>query len=62
MARECAICGKGPNIGRSVSHSQRRTPKKWNANVQKIRAIVNGSPQNIYVCTKCIKSGKVVKA
>ncbi len=62
MSRECAICGKGPKFGSNVSHSHRKTPKKWSANVQKIRIIKEGSPQNVFVCTKCIKSGKVVRA
>jgi large subunit ribosomal protein L28 len=46
----------------SVSHSHRRTKRRWNPNVQRVRAIVNGSPKRLYVCTSCIKAGKVVKA
>jgi large subunit ribosomal protein L28 len=46
----------------SVSHSHRRTKRRWSPNIQKIRAVVNGSPKRVSVCTGCIKSGKVVKA
>jgi large subunit ribosomal protein L28 len=46
----------------SVSHSHRRTKRRWNPNIQRIRAQVNGSTKRVNVCTSCIKSGKVVKA
>lgn len=62
MARKCAICGKGPMSGNHVSHSHRLTRRRFNVNVQKVRAIVNGSVQNIYACTKCLKANKVKRA
>jgi len=62
MARKCVVCGKGPMSGHNVSHSHRVTPRKFNANVQKVRAIIDGSPKNVYVCTKCMKAHKVVRA
>ena len=46
----------------SVSHSHRRTKRRWNPNIQRIRAIVSGSPKRLNVCTSCIKAGKVTKA
>lgn len=33
MARKCAISGKGPQFGNNVSHSHKKTRKKWNANI-----------------------------
>jgi large subunit ribosomal protein L28 len=45
----------------SVSHSHRRTKRRWNPNIQRIRALINGSPKRINVCTSCIKAGKVQK-
>jgi large subunit ribosomal protein L28 len=62
MASVCEVCGKGPSWGMSVSHSHRRTKRRWNPNIQRIRALVQGSPKRVNVCTSCIKSGKVVKA
>ncbi len=62
MAAVCEICGKGPSWGMSVSHSHVRTKRRWNPNIQRVRAIVKGSPKRLYVCTACIKSGKVVKS
>jgi large subunit ribosomal protein L28 len=61
MASVCEVCGKRPIFGKSLSHSHRRTNRRWNPNVQKVRAIVNGSPQRLNVCTSCLKAGKVQK-
>jgi large subunit ribosomal protein L28 len=61
MASVCDVCGKKPQFGMRVSHSHRRTKRRWNPNVQRIRAIVDGSPKRIHVCTSCLKAGKVQK-
>jgi large subunit ribosomal protein L28 len=45
----------------SISHSHRRTKRRWNPNVQRVRAIVDGSPKRVTACTSCIRAGKVVK-
>ena len=44
MAAVCDICGKKPFFGKRVSHSHRRTNRRWDPNVQRVRAVVNGSP------------------
>ena len=62
MAAVCEICGRHPGFGMKVSHSHRRSKRRWVPNVQKIRALVNGSPQRVHVCTKCLKAGKVTRA
>ena len=61
MASVCEVCGKAPIFGKKISHSHRRTNRRWNANVQRVRAIVDGSPRRLHVCTSCIKSGKIQK-
>ena len=61
MAAVCDICGKHPGFGMKVSFSHKRSPRRWNPNIQRVRAIVNGSPQRLHVCTGCIKAGKVTK-
>ena len=61
VAAVCDICGKHPSFGMRLSHSHRRTKRRWNPNVQKVRAIVNGSPKRLHVCTSCLKAGKVQK-
>jgi large subunit ribosomal protein L28 len=62
MAAVCELCGKRPSFGMSISHSHRRTKRRWNPNIQRIRAVVDGSPRRIHVCTSCIRAGKVTKA
>jgi large subunit ribosomal protein L28 len=61
MAATCEVCGKKPSFGMSVSHSHRRTKRRWNPNIQRIRAVVGGSTRRIDVCTSCIRAGKVQK-
>ncbi len=59
---KCAICNKGPLFGNAVSHSHRRSNRKWNANVKSVRVKVNGGARKMYVCTSCLRSGKVERA
>jgi large subunit ribosomal protein L28 len=61
VAAVCDICGKGPGFGNSISHSHRRTPRRWNPNIQVVHATVNGTPKRLRVCTSCIKAGKVTR-
>jgi large subunit ribosomal protein L28 len=62
MAKICTSCGKGPAFGQSRSHSMRATKRRFEPNLQKVRAIVDGAPRRVYVCTRCLKAGKVQKA
>ena len=59
MAAVCEVCGKHPSWGMSVSHSHRRTKRRWNPNIQRVRALVDGAPKRVHVCTGCIKSGNI---
>ena len=61
MSRVCAICGKGKATGNNVSHSNRKTKRNFEANVQKVSVEVNGKSTNQYLCTKCIKTSKKSK-
>jgi large subunit ribosomal protein L28 len=40
----------------------RATKRRFDPNLQKVRLLINGSPQRQYVCTRCLKAGKVQKA
>ncbi|HAU31681.1 MAG TPA: 50S ribosomal protein L28 [Desulfotomaculum sp.] len=62
MARKCTICGKGIEVGMKVSHSHIRTKKTWAANLQRVKAVIDGAPKRILVCTRCLRSGKVKRA
>lgn len=61
MAKRCEICGKGPMVGNHVSHAHNLTKRRWLPNLKKIRAQIDGRVKRILVCTRCIKSGRVVK-
>ncbi len=62
MPRQCHICGKSTVFGRSVSHAHNVTRRAFKPNLQRVRALVDGSVRRILVCTRCLRSGKVVKA
>jgi large subunit ribosomal protein L28 len=59
---KCAICGKGPNFGNSVSHANNKSRKVWKPNVQRVKTVDKGTVRRVRVCTQCIKSGRVSKA
>ena len=61
MPKVCAICGKGPVFGNSVSHSHKATKRRWNPNLQRIKAATKAGTKRICVCKRCIRSGKVKK-
>ncbi len=62
MAFKCEICGKGPLVGNQVSHANNKTKKRTLPNLQRVRALVDGSHRRMRVCTRCLKAGKVTKA
>ena len=62
MAKRCDICNKETSTGSNVSHSNRKTKREWKPNIQKVRALKDGSVKRINVCTRCIRAGKVNRA
>jgi len=61
MSKVCEICGKKPVVGSNVSHAHNVTKRRFNPNLQSVRALDKGRPKKMVVCTTCIKSGRVVK-
>jgi len=60
---KCYVCGKTTRIGRSLTFSAESNPRKFKPNLQRVKALLpDGTVKRIYVCTKCLKAGKVVKA
>ena len=59
---KCEICGKGVSFGIKVSHSHRRANKMWKPNIRSVRAIVDGTPKKVSVCSRCLRSNKVQRA
>jgi large subunit ribosomal protein L28 len=62
VPKVCYVCGKGPAFGHSRSHSMVASKRRFNPNLQKVRIEVAGAPLREYVCTRCLKAGKVQKA
>ena len=62
MSKVCEICGKKPMFGNNVSHANNKTRRRFNPNLQNVRAIKSGQVKKMMVCTSCIKAGNVVKA
>ena len=61
MAKQCEICGKGSVTGRSVSHAHNVSSRKFQANLQRVRVHRDGSTRRAWVCTRCLRTGKVEK-
>ena len=62
MAKVCVSCGKGPSFGNNRSHSMVATRRRFDPNLQKVRILDGKTPVRAYVCTRCLKAGKVTKA
>ncbi len=62
MAKVCEVCGKKPVYGHNVSHAHNITNRRWNPNLQSVRAVVDGKMKRMKVCASCIKQGRVRKA
>jgi large subunit ribosomal protein L28 len=75
MAKICEICGKKPVAGNKISRrglSKKSggvginltgiTKRRFMPNLQRIKAIIEGTVKTIRVCTRCLKAQKVMKA
>ncbi len=61
MAKHCEICGKTPVYGRTHSHANNVRSRRFEPNLQTVRANMNGTHRRISACTRCIRSNKVTK-
>lgn len=62
MSRVCEMTGKGAMKGKKVSHSNRKSNKVWNANIQKVTMVVDGVKRKVRVSTKYLKTIKKQEA
>ena len=60
MSKQCAFCGKKPQTGNYVSHSNIKTKRVFNPNLQNVRHQF-GTVRHMNVCTRCLRSGLVTK-
>ena len=61
MSNVCEICGKRRMVGNKVSHSNRKSKRVQQPNIQSVRVVKGGSTVRMRVCTRCIRSGRVSK-
>ena len=62
MAGSCEICGKAPVHGRQVSHAHNVSSRMWYPNIQRVKVVAGRTRRRMKVCTRCLRSGRVVKA
>ncbi|MFM8551484.1 MAG: 50S ribosomal protein L28 [Nitrospiraceae bacterium] len=62
MAFSCDLCGKRHQSGHNVSHANNKTKRIFAPNLQRVKALVNGTTKHIRVCTRCLRTGLVKKA
>jgi large subunit ribosomal protein L28 len=62
MSKICHVCAKGPAFGHNRSHSMVATKRRFDPNLQRVRIDDGGTPRRVYVCTRCLKAGKITKA
>jgi large subunit ribosomal protein L28 len=56
MSMVCELCGKGPATGNKVSHSNRRTRRRWLPNLQRTSLMIKGKNHNVRCCTRCLRT------
>jgi large subunit ribosomal protein L28 len=61
MAQHCQFCGKTPMTGRRISHAHNVSKRRWHLNLKSVHAVVDGVSHRVRACTRCIRSGKLVK-
>lgn len=61
MSAVCDVCGKGPGFGNNVPWSRKRTKRRFDPNIQRVRAKIGATPKRMNVCTSCLKAGKVTR-
>ena len=75
MRKQCVLCGKGAMSGKVLvrkglakkkggtgSKVSRANKRKFLPNLQRMRILIDGHPKKVYVCTRCVKKGRIVKA
>ena len=62
MAKRCEICGKSPVVGRQHSHANNVSARRFEPNLQLVKAMIGEGIRRIRVCTRCLRAGKVTKA
>ncbi|MEW6600469.1 MAG: 50S ribosomal protein L28 [Nitrospirota bacterium] len=58
----CEICDKKRTTGKNVSHANNKTNRIFLPNLQRVKVQTDRGVKRVYVCTRCLRSGKIKKA
>ncbi|MFN8190732.1 MAG: 50S ribosomal protein L28 [Nocardioidaceae bacterium] len=61
MVAVCDICASRPTFGNNRPWSRKITKRRFDPNIQRVRAVINARHARMNVCTSCIKAGKVTR-
>jgi large subunit ribosomal protein L28 len=56
MSKQCEVCGKKPLSGNNVSHSNRKTRRRWLPNLHNIKLTIQGVSKKFKICASCLKT------
>lgn len=59
MAKECYFTGRKAKTGNNRSHALNASKRRFGANLQKVRVMIDGEPKKVWVSARALKSGKV---
>ncbi|MFC3419732.1 50S ribosomal protein L28 [Salinicoccus hispanicus] len=59
MAKECYFTGRKATSGNNRSHAMNANKRRFGANLQKVRVMVDGKPKRVWVSARALKSGKI---
>jgi large subunit ribosomal protein L28 len=56
MSARCDVCHRKPMYGHNVSHSNRKTNRRFNLNLQSRRLLIDGEMKRVKICTRCLRT------
>jgi len=56
MSARCDVCHRKPMYGHNVSHSNRKTNRRFNLNLQQRRLMIDGEMKRVKICTRCLRT------
>ena len=59
MAKESYYTGRKAKSGNTRSHALNASKRRFGANLQKVRIMVDGQPKKVWVSARALKSGLV---
>ncbi len=61
IGRQCTYRGKAKYLGGVGIKITGRSARKFKANLQKVRVLIDGKPQRVWASAKALRSGLVTK-